>query len=127
VFQKLWSGHVTNKEKAYQLLDLIDQIHLWAITDYRTFILEHLRPRHKLCQDNYLLEWDSIYDTGEEKKRKRTKSETEDLNAPAWVRNMNEQSRRKFQSLAKLSLENCLNEDRLIKGKAVSLYQDENP
>lgn len=126
MFQKLWSGHVTNKEKAYQLLDLIDQIHLWAITDYRTFILEHLRPWHKLCQDNYLLKWDSIYDTGEEQKRKRTNSETEDLNAPAWVRDLNEQSRRKFQSLAKLSLENALNEDRIIKGKAMSQYQAEN-
>jgi hypothetical protein len=121
VFQKLWSGHVTNRETADQLLDLIDQIHLWAITDYRTFILEHLRPWHKLCQDNYLLEWDSIYDTGEDKKKRRTNSATEDLNAPAWVSDMNEQSRRKFQSLAKLSLERSIIEDGLIKGKAVCL------
>lgn len=73
------------------------------------------------------MEWNSIYDTGEDKKRKRTNSETEDLNAPAWVSDMDEQSRRKFQSLAKLSLEKSLKQQELIKGKAVSLNLAKNP
>ena len=40
---------------------------------------------------------------------------------------MDDQSRRKFQSLAKLSLEKALKKNGLIKGKAVSLNPNRNP
>lgn len=118
MFQRLWSGHVVHEEIAWELLSLIDQIHLWAITEYRTFVLEHLRPWHRLCQENYLFEWDSMYDLGEHLKRKRVCHETEDLMAPSWVGHMNEPSRRTFQRRAKLSLAEAIEEHSLIKGKA---------
>lgn len=47
VFQRVWSGHVIFAKVAYELLTLIDQTHLWAITEYRTFVLEHLRTWHE--------------------------------------------------------------------------------
>lgn len=121
MFQRIWSGHVTDKEVAYELLDLIDQIQLWAITSHRTFVQDHLRPWNSLCEENYLLEWDSKYDLGEDRKRKRTctySSETkEDLRTPSWVNDMSAPSRQRFQDRAKLSLDEAIEEQRLIKGK----------
>lgn len=90
------------------------------MTEYRTFILEHLRPWNKLCEENYLLDWDSMYDLGEDKKRKRTYSETEDLKVPSWVNDMSVPSRRKFQELAKVSLDQAIEEHQLAKGKSLS-------
>ncbi|KIX09219.1 uncharacterized protein Z518_00298 [Rhinocladiella mackenziei CBS 650.93] len=117
LFQKIWSGHVIHEQAARELLSLIDQIHMWAITEYRIFVLEHLRPWHQLCEENYLLEWDSKYDVCAHKKRKRVCNETEDLMVPDWVADLDERSRCVFQSRAKLSLEEAIRRSRLVKGK----------
>jgi hypothetical protein len=97
---------------------------LWAITDFRTFVLEHLRPWHELCEKNYLLEWDSIYDLGEHRKRRRMYSETEDLMVPSWVAHLSEPNRRNIQCRAKNSLATAIKEHELIKGKALCLDGD---
>jgi hypothetical protein len=117
VFQKIWSGRVSDERKAWELLSLIEQIHLWSITEYRSFILEHLRPWHKFCEENYLLDWDSVYDTGHQLKRKRACNEGEDLPLPSWVKHLDEPNRQKQQLRAKESLERALKADRLRKGK----------
>jgi hypothetical protein len=117
VFQKIWSGRVINERTAWELLLLIEQIHLWAITEYRSFVLEHLRPWHKFCEENYLLDWDSVYDTGRQLKRKRTLNEGEDLLLPSWVNHLSESNRQKQQLRAKESLARALMADLLRKGK----------
>jgi hypothetical protein len=115
VFQKIWSGRVIDERTAWELLSLIDQIHLWAITEFRTFVLEHLKPWHKFCEENYLLDWDSVYDLGSQLKRKRNCEE--DLLLPAWINHLTEPNWQKLQLRAKESLAKALKEDRLRKGK----------
>jgi hypothetical protein len=106
---------VINERTAWELLTLIDQIHLWAITEFRSFILDHLRPWHNFCEKNYLLDWDSIYDLGP--KRKRNISDTEDLLMPSWVNLLNYTSQQKMQIKAKVSLAKALIERQQQTGK----------
>jgi hypothetical protein len=110
-----------NERAAWELLALIDQIHLWAVTEFRTFILEHLRPWHTFCDDNYLLDWDSIYDTGPQRKRKRSYSEDQDLPLASWTSRLNEPARLKIQVRARESLARAIKEHQLRKGKAKCL------
>jgi hypothetical protein len=118
VFQRIWSGRVINERTAWELLSLVDQIHLWAITEFRAFILEHLRPWHKFSEENYLLDWDSVYDTSRQRKRKRTCSDGEDLLLPSWTNHLSETVRQRVQLRAKKSLTKALEEHRLRKGKS---------
>lgn len=118
MFQRIWSGHVISERAAFELLSLIDQIHLWAITVHRTFVLEHLRPWHELCDKNYLLEWDSIYDPDELRKRRRVCSEIGDINVPSWVAHLTEPAQRNIQYRAKASLVEALKKEVLRKSKA---------
>lgn len=121
IFQKIWSGRVTDRRTAWELLTLVDQIHLWAVTEFRTFVLEHLRPWHTFCDQNYLLDWDSIYDTSAERKRKRKYSEDCDLPLPSWTNLLTELARRKIHVQAKKSLERAIEEHQQLKGKAKCL------
>lgn len=116
-FQRVWSARVVDERAAWELLSLCDQIRLWAITDFRTFILEHLTPWHKFCDDNYILDWNSVYDTRQELKWTRTCSDTEDLSLPSWANLLSETARQKVQARAKQSLTRALEEHRARKGK----------
>lgn len=43
------------ERKAWELLSLVDQIHLWGVTDFRNFVIQHLKPWHdfrKNCNIN---------------------------------------------------------------------------
>jgi Xaa-Pro aminopeptidase len=111
VFQRIWSARVTNERAAWELLSLIDQIHNWAITEFRTFVTKHLKPWHKFCDNNYLLDWKSVYDVKPELKQLRTCREGEDLLLPSWAQLLNEQMQRKLQERAKRSLEEAIEED----------------
>jgi hypothetical protein len=121
IFQRIWSGRVTDERTAWELLTLVDQIHLWAVTEFRTFVIEHLRPWHIFCEDNYLLDWNSIYDTGAERKRKRKYSEDCDMPLPSWANLLTEPTRVKIQVRAKESLKRAIEEHQLRKGKAKCL------
>jgi hypothetical protein len=81
-------------------------------------VLEHLRPWHELCDKNYLLEWNSIYDLGEHRKTRRVYSEIDDINVPSWVTHLAEPVQRNIQRRAKASLANALMEEELRKSKA---------
>lgn len=50
MFQRIWSGPVTTERRAWELLSLIDQIHLWGVTDFRDFVITHLTPWHEFGQ-----------------------------------------------------------------------------
>lgn len=117
VFQRIWSARVVDERSAWELLSLCDQIHLWAITDFRTFVLEHLKPWHKFCDDNYILDWKSVYDISQEPKWTRTCSEAEDLPLPRWTDLLSKPARHKVQERAKKSLAKALEKHRHHKGK----------
>jgi len=117
IFQRVWSARTTNERAAWELLSLVDQIHLWAITEFRTFVTEHLKPWHKFCDDNYLLDWKSVYDVKPELKRMRTCSEGMDLPLPSWVKLLNEPIQRKVQARAQNSLAEALEKYHHRKGK----------
>lgn len=115
-----------DERTAWELLSLVEQIHLWAITEFRAFILEHLRAWHQFCEENYLLDWDSVYDNGRQLKRKRTCSEVEDFPLPAWVDLVSEPIRQRAQARAKNSLRKAMEPHRLRKGKAKCTEESES-
>lgn len=87
------------------------------MTEFRTFVLEHLRAWHELCEKNYILEWDSKFDHSRQLKRKRGCDDAGDLTVPSWVAHLQESSRRLFQARAKASLEKAMESLMIIKGK----------
>jgi hypothetical protein len=103
---------------AWELLSLVDQVHNWAKTDHRTFVLEHLKAWHDFCSENYLLDWDSKYNIGE--KRKRACKDDEDLLLPDWTKCVSEQRRQQIRSRAKYSLAKAqiIESQRKGKGRA---------
>ncbi|KAK2604093.1 hypothetical protein N8I77_007051 [Diaporthe amygdali] len=68
VFQRIWSSRVTTERRAWELLSLVDQIHHWGVTDFRDFVMRHLRPWHdfvKKCYINDVSFVERIPETGE--------------------------------------------------------------
>ena len=124
VFQRIWSGRVTNERKAWELLSLLDQIHLWAITEFRTFIIDHLEPWHKFCDKNYLLDWDSVYDSGEQRKRMRTCDDIRDFALPSWTKHLSATNRQKVKVRATKSFLKVQTEQRRRKGKSICQNED---
>jgi hypothetical protein len=118
VFQRIWSARVINERAAWEILSLIDLIHNWAITEFRTFVTEHLKPWHKFCDNNYLLDWKSVYDVRPELKKLRTCRGGEELLLPSWAQLLNEQMQRKLQERAKRAFEEAIEEDCSRKGSA---------
>ncbi|KAF1808088.1 hypothetical protein P152DRAFT_371413, partial [Eremomyces bilateralis CBS 781.70] len=47
VFQRIWSGRIVTEMKAWELLSIVDQIHNWAISEHRAFVLGHLKSWQK--------------------------------------------------------------------------------
>ena len=41
------------EQKAWELLSLIDQIHIWGVTEHRDFVKTLLREWHDYCSDTY--------------------------------------------------------------------------
>ncbi|EXM24013.1 hypothetical protein FOTG_08948 [Fusarium oxysporum f. sp. vasinfectum 25433] len=53
-FQRIWSGRVSTERRAWELLSLIDQIHLWGVTVFRDFVIRHLKPWHEFGKRCYV-------------------------------------------------------------------------
>ncbi|KAK4142039.1 uncharacterized protein C8A04DRAFT_38683 [Dichotomopilus funicola] len=53
IFQRIWSARVVTEKKAWELLSLVDQIHLWGVTDHREFVIRHLKPWHRYAERCY--------------------------------------------------------------------------
>ncbi|KAH7086177.1 hypothetical protein FB567DRAFT_549691 [Paraphoma chrysanthemicola] len=47
LYQRVWSGLISDERKAWELLSLIDQIHEWGVTTFRDYVIRHLRSWHK--------------------------------------------------------------------------------
>jgi hypothetical protein len=41
------------EQKAWELLSIVDQIHMWGATDFRNFVIQHLKPWHEFCRKCY--------------------------------------------------------------------------
>lgn len=54
MFQRIWSGRVTTERRAWELLQIVDQIHSWGATDFRDFVIRHLKPWHEFCKKCYV-------------------------------------------------------------------------
>lgn len=100
-----------NQRSAWELLSLIDQIHAYAITHFRDYVIQHLRAWHEYCDENYLLDWDSRYNVPRQKKRKRTCVGEEGLVLPSWTKSLSSEAQDKIQARAKKSMEKALNEE----------------
>ncbi|KAF4450384.1 hypothetical protein F53441_6508 [Fusarium austroafricanum] len=59
-FQRIWSGRVSIERRAWELLSLIDQIHLWGATDFRDFIIRRLKPWHEFGKRCYVNDIDFV-------------------------------------------------------------------
>ncbi|KAF7164600.1 hypothetical protein CNMCM5623_009057 [Aspergillus felis] len=53
VFQRIWSGRVATIRKAWELLSLVDQIHLSGATDFRNSIIQYLKQWHEFGRRSY--------------------------------------------------------------------------
>ncbi|KAL5607182.1 hypothetical protein FOBRF1_007679 [Fusarium oxysporum] len=53
-FQRIWSGRVSTERRAWELLSLINQIHLWGVTVFRDFVIRHLKPWHEFGKRCYV-------------------------------------------------------------------------
>ncbi|KAE8361904.1 hypothetical protein BDV27DRAFT_147442 [Aspergillus caelatus] len=47
ILQRIWSGRVVTPRKAWEFLSLVDQIHLWGVTDFRNSIINRLNDWHE--------------------------------------------------------------------------------
>ncbi|KAK4038456.1 hypothetical protein C8A01DRAFT_47917 [Parachaetomium inaequale] len=53
VFQRIWSARAVTERKAWELLSLVDQIHLWGVAHHRDFVIRHLKPWHEFARRCY--------------------------------------------------------------------------
>ncbi|OJJ78665.1 uncharacterized protein ASPGLDRAFT_1198086 [Aspergillus glaucus CBS 516.65] len=53
VFQRIWSDRVVTMRKAWELLSLVDQIHLWGVTYFRSSIIQCLKQWHEFSRMCY--------------------------------------------------------------------------
>lgn len=44
---------MTTERTAWELLQIVDQIHIWGATDFRDFVIQHLRPWHEFGRRCY--------------------------------------------------------------------------
>lgn len=43
MFHRIWSGRIVTERKAWELLSLVDLIHVWGRTQHRDYVMRHLR------------------------------------------------------------------------------------
>ncbi|KAE8415700.1 hypothetical protein BDV36DRAFT_285156 [Aspergillus pseudocaelatus] len=56
ILQRIWSGRVVTPRKAWEFLSLVDQIHLWGVTDFRNSIINRLNDWHEFHWAKHLSE-----------------------------------------------------------------------
>ncbi|KAK6832344.1 hypothetical protein RU639_004121 [Aspergillus parasiticus] len=61
IFQRIWSGRVVTLRKAWELLSLVDQIHLWGVTDFRNSIINRLNDWHEFGRRCYANDVDFMF------------------------------------------------------------------
>jgi hypothetical protein len=102
VFQRIWSSRVTTERSAWELLSFIDQIHQWGVTDFRDFVLRHLRPWNnfaKKCYLNDIAFTQSLPNTGKvmEDGKPKLVVPTSCLALPEWTKHFTRKARERFK------------------------------
>lgn len=100
IFQRIWSGRVIDERKAWELLCLIDQIHHYATTRFRDYVIQHLQTWHNFCDKNFLLNWVPSQDVPEDEKWRRNAA-----TPPRWARHLNKKGWQDLQRRAGKSLQ----------------------
>ncbi|KAH7371953.1 hypothetical protein BKA66DRAFT_443745 [Pyrenochaeta sp. MPI-SDFR-AT-0127] len=54
LFQRIWSGRIADERSAWQLLYLVDQIHMWGATTFRRYVIQHLEAWHMYCHQRWV-------------------------------------------------------------------------
>lgn len=110
IFQKIWSGRVINERSAWELLCLIDQIHKYATTRFRNYVIQHLQTWHLHCKKHFLSEWKSRYSVHWSRKGKRT-IVVDELTLPMWRQHFGNDAMKKLQAKAKATLVKVMEKD----------------
>ncbi|KAF4946264.1 hypothetical protein FSARC_14238 [Fusarium sarcochroum] len=102
VFQRIWSGRVTTERRAWELLSLIDQIHLWGATDFRDFVIRHLKPWHEFCKACYINDVDFACTAPEtsttfRENNHQFKTAGPVVQLPGWAKHLQEETRLKLE------------------------------
>ncbi|KAH8704609.1 hypothetical protein GQ44DRAFT_777889 [Phaeosphaeriaceae sp. PMI808] len=56
LFQRIWSGLISDERRAWELLSLVDQIHEWGVTTFRDYVIRHLQSWHKYCRQLWIVD-----------------------------------------------------------------------
>ncbi|KAI1326130.1 hypothetical protein F5Y16DRAFT_422050 [Xylariaceae sp. FL0255] len=115
VFQRVWSGRVANERYAWELLYLVDQIHKWGVTEFRDFVIRHLKPWHEYAKKCYVSDVDIITASLNTSSNEqpvigpgiRLKIPSQQT-LPEWARWITEEHRNKLRIRAKTLLYNAL-------------------
>ncbi|KAJ6142839.1 hypothetical protein N7471_002292 [Penicillium samsonianum] len=109
VFQRIWSGRVVTKRKAWELLSLVDQIHSWGVTEHRDSVIQHLKAWHafgRLCYANdsqfldQQLTADPLKEYREEHGEPIILGPVASLQLAGWVKNLTTDTRDKLRQRA---------------------------
>ncbi|KFZ13080.1 hypothetical protein V501_03895 [Pseudogymnoascus sp. VKM F-4519 (FW-2642)] len=118
IFQKIWSGRVINERSAWELLSLIDQIHEYAVTTFRKYVIEHLHRWHIFLY-NSLLNQDLKCDIFTKTMNGYTSIDPKGL--PSWTKSLSTKAKAKLRLRAKESLATLLDTQREHKKWEVNL------
>jgi hypothetical protein len=94
------------ERKAWELLSLVDQIHLWGVTDFRDFVIRHLKPWHEFCKKCYVNDVDFMAMKPEAGNRTLNDGRvvcitpTSCLVLPEWAKYVTEDTRLKLRNRA---------------------------
>ena len=121
LFRTIWSGSISTDRKAWELLYLVDQIHHWAKTRFRDFVIQHLKPWHKYCDENYLFDWDTDDENSKapqsRKRRRGLEDDREDLRLPKWCDLVEAPLRSKMLVKERESLRELLREREALRSR----------
>ena len=113
LFRKIWSGSIETQWGAWKLLSLIDQIHQWARTTFRDFVIKHLEAWHAYSNENFLLNWDTDDENSKKpqsRKKKRELHDGQDLKLPKWCDYVDPPLRQRTQIRARASLKDMIDQ-----------------
>jgi len=97
------------EQKAWELLSIIDQIHLWGVTDFRDFVIQHLKPWHefgKICYVNDIGFMNYVPEAGRPVVNDQLvyKLPRSCIRLPRWTMHFTQEACRKFEDRAAIHM-----------------------
>jgi hypothetical protein len=90
-------------EKAWELLSYVDQIHVWGVTCFRNFVIQHLKSWHAYgeeCYENDAVSMGALRHTGRTVKDAITPFQGILLPLPKWTSYFTEEAKKKFKAIS---------------------------